>query len=362
MHRMCLLLLLVLAPSARAATPVYSELGDWQLACDNRNDCVAVARAVGYAGHLRISRVGGLRSVPQLELFAPGVSAPHWQVDGETPAFDDPGRVLVPGHQQWTGMAAVRARLQSLHGGHVLNYGAEEIESISLSGVDTLLKAFDRAQGRSGTEDGLLPGSAAAQARPRDALPSLSTPALARRVLSATARANVIADLRRLQASALAQLHCDADDDSPSRAHDDAWAINATHDLVFIGCQAFMYNANVVAFVVADGQLRQTQPLRLEVANAPAVSDEESSFVLSRLGWPRFDAGHGRLVETTFFRGAADCGHAASWRWDGQAFQIETLQLQRSCVGGEAGDWPVIWRSAGGPAHVAREYGPLRAD
>ncbi|AWH28753.1 MULTISPECIES: DUF1176 domain-containing protein [Stenotrophomonas] len=362
MHRMCLLLSLALAPSARAATPVYSDLGDWQLTCDNRNDCVAVARAVGYAGHLRISRAGGLRSVPQLELFAPGVSAPHWQVDGETPAFDDPGRALAPGHQQWTGMAAVRARLQSLQGGRVLNYGARDIESISLSGVDALLQAFDRAQGRSGTDDGLLPGTAAAQAHPRDALPTLSTPALARRVLSATARANLIADLRRLQAPALAQLHCDADDGSLSRAHDGAWAIDATHDLVFIGCQAGMYNANVVAFVVADGQLPHTRPLQLELADAPAVSDDETRFVLPRLGWPRFDAAQGRLVETTLFRGAADCGHAASWRWDGRQFQIETLQLQRNCIGGEPGDWPLLWRSVGGPTNVARQYGPLRAE
>jgi len=96
--------------------------------------------------------------------------------------------------------------------------------------------------------------------------------------------------------------------------------------------------------------------------DAPAVSDEASGFVLPRLGWPRFDAAHGRLAETTLFRGVADCGHAASWRWDGRQFQIETLQLQRNCIGGEPGDWPLLWRSVGGPTNAARQYGPLRAE
>lgn len=362
MHRMCLLLLLSLAPAARAATPVYSELGDWQLTCDNRNDCVAVARAVGYGGHLQISRVGGPGSEPTLDLFAPGVSAPHWQVDGEMPAFTHVGQVPATGPQHWSGMAAVRERLQSLQGGSVLNYGNGATDALSLSGVDELLQAFDQAQGRSGTADALLPGTARAQAFARAPLPVLPAPTPGQRVLDPNLRAQWIAQLRSARADALAQLHCDMDDDSLVRAHDSGWAIDAGHDLLFIGCQAGMYNANVVAFVVSNGQLPQARQLVMEAADAPAVSDDERSFVLSRLGWPRFDARHGRLAETTLFRGAADCGHAASWRWDGQAFQIETLQLQRSCVGGEAGDWPLLWRSAGGPANVAREYGPLRAE
>ncbi|MGE6334825.1 DUF1176 domain-containing protein [Stenotrophomonas sp. NPDC077659] len=67
-----------------------------------------------------------------------------------------------------------------------------------------------------------------------------------------------------------------------------------------------------------------------------------------------------RFTETTFYRGGGDCGHATSWRWDGAAFRPETVQLQPDCLGGEPGDWPTVFRTAGSPVDVARESGPPR--
>ncbi|WP_416057959.1 DUF1176 domain-containing protein [Stenotrophomonas maltophilia] len=350
-----------LAMTASAAAPLQQGYGDWQLNCDNRNDCVAIGRAVGYAGQIRILRDAGIGSPPTLELFAPGVIQPRWKVDGASPAFSDSAQSPEPHLLRWTGLAQVRARLHSLHDARVLQYG-QDSQAISLAGLSAVLTAFDQAQGRTGSVDALLPGRAAASAHPRGPLPLLQVAAASTRTLSPVQITSYIAGIRHQQAAVLQQRQCDADDDSLARPFDQAFALDADNELVFIGCQAGMYNANVVAFVVGDGRTADARALQFPVAGVPPIEDGAEAFVLDRLGWARFDTNSQRLTETTFHRGIGDCGHAASWRWDGHAFQIETVQLQPDCNGGDPGNWPTLWRTASSPDNVARQFGPLRGD
>ncbi|WP_313418963.1 DUF1176 domain-containing protein [Stenotrophomonas sp.] len=209
----------------------------------------------------------------------------------------------------------------------------------------------------------LLAATAAlgATAAPPAPLPVLKVAPASARTLSPQLSASRIAGVRRLHTAALLQRQCDPDD-SLVRQHDQAFALDAHRELVFVGCQAGAYNANVVVFVVDHGNLATAHALHFAVAGAPAIADDAPAFELQRLGWPRFDPVSQRLTETTFYRGIGDCGHAASWRWDGAVFQPETVQLQADCNGGPSGDWPTVWRTASSPGNVARDFGPARGD
>ena len=203
--------------------------------------------------------------------------------------------------------------------------------------------------------------AAGAAAAPPAPLPLLKVAAASTRTLSPTLGTARIAALRQLHGATLLQRQCDPED-SLALGHDQAFALDAHRELVFIGCQVGAYNASVVAFLVNDGNVAAARALRFTVAGVPAISDDASTFELQRLGWPRYDPRAQRLTETTFYRGIGDCGHAASWRWDGAAFQPETVQLQPDCNGGEPGDWPTVFRTASSPTDLARQFGPARGD
>ncbi|HYQ24252.1 DUF1176 domain-containing protein [Stenotrophomonas sp.] len=201
--------------------------------------------------------------------------------------------------------------------------------------------------------------AAGALAAPPARLPALQVAPASTRTLSPSLVASRIAGLRRLHTEALLQRQCDLED-SIARQYDQAFALDAHRELVFIGCRTGAYNASVAVFVVDHGRVPSARALDFTVAGAPPITDDAPSFELQQLGWARFDPSSQRLTETTFYRGGGDCGHAASWRWDGAAFQPETVQLQPDCLGGEPGDWPTVFRTASSPANVAREFGPPR--
>lgn len=202
-----------------------------------------------------------------------------------------------------------------------------------------------------------MAAASTAAAAPPAPLPVLEVAPASTRTLSPSLIASRVDEVRRLHRSILMQRHCDPDD-TLARRQDQAFALDTHRELVFIGCMAGAYNASAVAFVVERGKVADAHALHFVVAGVPAIDDDMPAFELQRLGWPHYDPASQRLTETTFYRGGGDCGHAASWRWDGTAFQAETVQLQPNCLGSEPGDWPTVFRTASSPANVAREFGP----
>jgi hypothetical protein len=72
----------------------------------------------------------------------------------------------------------------------------------------------------------------------------------------------------------------------------------------------------------------------------PADASERNGFLTSAT----YDPAHARLSEWAKGRGLGDCGVAASWIFDGQAFQLSDYSVKDRC-GGRPGELLQIWRS-----------------
>lgn len=339
------------AGSAAAATPVYREIKDWVLACDNTRACIAkfvadesaTKPSDGDVGYLAVSRepgpsgklvvtVEGDEHAPDPASFRldgkPLVQTLSWRRDdGEKTA-------------SLSGPDATRF-LKAIREASLLIYSSDsDAPWVSLKGMTAALLAMDDVQGRVGGLTALVrPGPApAAAVPPADPLPVVhAAPA---RTPLADPKAFAAA-VRRSQKALLAR----HDICQPEMARADAaYALNDAEAVVILGCYEAAYQASVLLFRAprtAPEKSRQVIFPPQPTVDPKAVAEQQGEYIAED-GW---DSKTASFSETAKGRGPADCGESSTWTFDGQDFRLTQFNSMPRCGGGPPGDWPTLWRA-----------------
>jgi hypothetical protein len=336
--------------------PVYREIGDWLVACDNTRQCLAkhvlgdhdddtnrydvdagivIARAAGPAGDLSVDITSGVSFDPNTIRVddARPRGRPTWERSDENRAASIDGDDAL-------------SFVRELRDAQVVLWSGEGHASrVPLRGLAAVLIAMDEAQGRIGNVSALgRPGS----------LPAASTPApipppIVRQGPKAAPLANPAAlarTVRRLQGRALAAHDCDRE----AGVGDSADPLDASSAIVTLGCGRFAYQISVLAFIVPRADPGQARLLVLPDPMATAPSDQESR---GEYVEGSYDATTGVFGQYAKGRGMADCGSAQEWIYDGTGFRLSSYTLQQRCGGGP-GDWPTLFRTRVQPPRKAK--------
>jgi hypothetical protein len=365
MNRLIGLAAFVLAAAAAAATaapapvllgapPVYLEVKDWVLACDNTRVCFAkydvADEANAGGGYLSLARDAGPDGGLTVTLEATedgAVPDPKTlTLDGQ-PLSPNPAWKISPTDQtaDLSGAAAL-AFVHAIANGKTLAYSdGQTTTTVSLGGMTAALLAMDQDQGRlDGVTALAKPGSKPASAVPA-ALPVPvvhATPAKT----PLTGAAAFAAQVRNVQAGLLRQHDCEAD-----AVHDDTAAALNDHDaIVLLGCVQGAYQASVMTFRAPrdapQKAVRLILPLQPTLKASDIPADARGEYVAED-GW---DAKTATFVESAKGRGLADCGQSTEWVFDGAQFQVDSFNRLDRCGGGPPGDWPTIYRTTISPA------------
>jgi hypothetical protein len=156
--------------------------------------------------------------------------------------------------------------------------------------------------------------------------------------LTAGERARLIAATRTDQKAVFKQEDCEAD---LTNIDPEAHALDERQALVFIPCIMGAYQASSLAFIVprAGGHTKRL------IMPLPYRGNDREQPVTAYFTNQDFDPQRGMLSTSAKGRALADCGMAASWIWNGNAFLLARLEVQKSCGGVEVGDWPALFRS-----------------
>jgi hypothetical protein len=337
------------APALLGAPPVYLEVKDWVVACDNIRTCFAkydvADDATAGGGYLSLTRDAGPAAglVVSLEATQDGaVPDPHTlTLDGRTLPSSAAWKTDATAQTATLDGAPALAFVHAIAGGKVLAYSdGRTTTTVSLSGMTAALLAMDQDQGRLDgvtalARPGPRPVSAVPAALP---VPTLHAVPAARPLTGVAAFA---AQVRKTEASLLRQHDCDA-----GMAHDDqAAALNDQNAIVILGCRQGAYQAAVMTFLAPRAAPRKAVPLILPLQPTMKASDtppDARGEYVAEDGW---DPKTATFVESAKGRGMADCGRSAEWVFDGVQFRVDSFNRLDRCGGGPPGDWPTLYRT-----------------
>ena len=333
------------APSPLARAPIVAEpvLGrlrvfdNWAVACDNRLSCSAVSlnpegmetpnrmllliqRGGGPAGaaSLRVLLADQLRD--RVELVIDGKRRARQKVNGDTIAFGGE-----------TALDLVRA-MGSSYVFELRNRKRQVIGTPSLQGLPAALRYMDEQQGRIGSQAALAaigdgPADMARPLPPEPALPE-TIPMLA------DVTPPVLTDQEQAAARRLAQCESGLESSQAPEIH----ALDATHALLLLPCDAGAYNLSAVP-LVATGAPGNRQIGFAPFDHLPGFTGDASAPPLIMNA--RWNPTRGELSSFAKGRGLGDCGTAETYRWDGARFRLTEARSMPVCRG--AWEWPVLF-------------------
>lgn len=343
--------LAVLAMSGSAAAapgdPIYREIKDFVVACDNLRTCSVrwapeegdggfeayfdIAREGGPAGRLRVSLGASNEEAARPDvrtLTMDGVAFGRnlrWRYDPEAAAM------VVEGAEALT-------YLRALSNGDVLTFSdGKQQRPVTLNGLKAALLAVDEAQGRLGTvgayvRTGPKP-DAGVPAPPPAPVVVARRPEPALKVPPGFA-----AKVRRTQAKVLEAGDCDPE----RRDADAAYPLNRGEVLVALGCMMHAYQSSMLLFRAPREAPERATPVVMPLAAGDTPPGPEDR--------GRYVEGEWSPESATFFeaakgRGLADCGQSTTWAFDGAAFRLAEAHRMHRCSGGPPGDWPTVYQS-----------------
>lgn len=326
-----------------AAKPVYREIRDFVVACDNLRSCeVRWAPDRGQGPQLYVIREGGPASALVVlagNLAEEGAVAPDprtLKLDGRPFGRDvrwerEEFELTVQGED------ALRV-LRTLREGRVVTYATGgETHEVALDGLKAALLLVDETQGRLGTVGAFVRTGPAADATVPPALPEptiISRPADRR----LTAPTGFAARVRRAQAGALERNSCDDE----FLELDEAYPLNRDEVLVVLGCMMHAYQSSTLVL-----RAPREAPERAKLVAMPLAAGDEpvSPQDAGRYIEGSWDPGSATFSEFSKGRGLADCGSATVWAFDGTAFRLAEAFRMHRCSGAPPGDWPRVFRS-----------------
>ncbi|ALN21578.1 DUF1176 domain-containing protein [Ectopseudomonas mendocina] len=342
-RRVLLSALLLVAGITQAApeqVPLYREIKDWVVACDNLRGCQALSapESFGYSSFsLQLERAAGAQAPLRLSLH-------DAEQDGYAPLRLD-GRALSTAdrlhpieNQGETTLVAegadAQAVLAELRNGVQLRMERErDYEAVvSLSGLSAALLLMDAVQGRLDSRSALYrPGS-----RPDSEVPAAPQAPRLRAYPGVTPLSEV--EQRDIAEQVMAATRSQwFEEDMSSEPEAEAFALNDREALVIIRTWCAAYNCDFAVYRVGRQAPYAERDLQLE----PPPLD------LGALsGWVSYNPDTGELGYLYKGRGIADCGESGSWRFDGERFQLASLNFLGRCAARNPGEWPELWRVA----------------
>ncbi|MDR3512487.1 MAG: DUF1176 domain-containing protein [Caulobacteraceae bacterium] len=330
----------------RGAAPVYREIKDWVLACDNTRVCFArydpaadgagggylsIAREPGPAGGLTLSLEvvdgDGAPSPASLRLDGRPIGALPWTLDpaAQTATLQGP---------------AAAGLVRALKDGSRLAYSpARGAPFVSLAGMKAALLAMDEDQGRLDGETALIrtgprPASAVPAGPPLPVVRASPTPD------NLPDAAAFAAAVRRARADVLRQHECEPE----AASNDEAHALGPGEALVMLGCINAAYQGSVVALRAPRNAPAKARVLVLPLPPTADPANITPDVVGEYVG-ADWDEKTASFSESSKGRGLADCGSSSTWTFDGKAFQLTQYNALTRCGGGPPGDWPTIYRA-----------------
>ena len=338
-----LLLLLLAAAAPPPAVPVYKTLDRWIVACDNTRSCEARGFDDASSADLRVLRAAGdARPTVILSTAETPPDGSAIRLDGaplplSSPAWTrgdaSPGN---PAQLSTDNSAAMHAFIVRARDGHTLQLGGPESDTVPLDGFTAALLFMDAAQGRAGTPVPLAAPAGAGKPLPSLALPQLPAWRAPPRLSEAEERA---VQKRARMLPPPAGEPCDQTEVP------DTYALNAVTALVLRPCTMFAYQGSSLVYVVPRHGTGAARPVSLPL---PRLPKDQSDMEGPEMTEPSFDPATGQLSTVYEGRGPADCGLAASWIWHAGGFRLLSLSFQDHCGGSGPGDWPILYRAAGG--------------
>jgi hypothetical protein len=338
----------VAQPAPQPARPVYREIKDFVVACDNLRSCrvrwAPEAGDGGFEAYLDIARDGGAKGRLRISLGASNEGEARVDVRSLTLDGSPLGRNLRWRYDAEAAAMVVEGAealtyLRAVSDGDVLTFSdGKQQQAVTLTGLKAALLAVDEAQGRLGTVGAFVRRGAAADA-------TVPTPppepvVVARRAApGATVPPGFAARVRRAQARALQQNDCD----DARKDLDEAYALGDGEVLVKLGCMMHAYQSSMLLLRAPRGAPERARLVAMPPAagDAPLGPDDAGRFVEGE-----WDPETATFFESAKGRGLADCGSSTSWVFDGTAFRLAEAHRMNRCSGGPPGDWPTVYRSS----------------
>jgi hypothetical protein len=336
---LCLLACVAQAAPEPEEVPLYREIKDWVVACDNGRRCQALsARESDYSPlRMLLSREAGPDGRLQLHLVYAGQTQYFpLLLDGQLlPDALTNALQLLPAEDELILQArdeAARGLLTELRNGDQLRMAVDGDDEavVSLAGLSAALLLMDSAQGRLETRGALYRPGARGDAEVPPAPPLAKLPAY-------PGAAPMPADEAARIVQAVLQANRDAQQEEQmgEAPAGQAYALSASEALVLVRHWCAAYNCEYALHRVQRKPPYQQVELRLEPL--PLQGSEPS-------GWVDYDPQTGILQYRVKARGVGDCGEAGSWRFDGEGFRVQSYQLMSRCAGSP--EWPTLWRVA----------------
>lgn len=351
MRRFVPLLIVFLPWPAPAAQPMYREIKDFVVGCDNGGACQALGLAQEDGGDpllLDLRRDAGPGGGATLRLSSAKRFAAHdLRVDGRATALSSlPWRDVGDtegGALELQDAGSIEKFVDVARNAGAIAVGrGEEAAELSLSGFSAALLLIDETQGRLGNETAWMRRGAkpASTVPPAAVLPVMPPPRRTAALSQAQAVA-LIAAVRRHESKLLASEECDAPE--PDISPDSAYALNGDDALVLLNCLNGAYQSASLAFRI-DRAGRG--PARRVILQAP-IKIGENDGRIDYFTNAEYFPDTATLFHSAKGRGLADCGEAATWRFDGREFRLASYAYLGRCSGAEPGNWPALFRSSG---------------
>ena len=335
-----LLLATGIAQAAPEQVPLYREIKDWVVACDNLRGCQALSATDGIEYTpliLHLQRAAGAQT--PLKLYVRDVQQREFLpllLDGKPLSsaaalrrveLEDETLLMAEG-------ADAQVLLAELRNGEQLRMtGAREQEAVvSLSGLSAALLLIDAVQDRVDTRSALY----RAGSRPDSAVPAAPQAPSLRAYPGTTPLTE--AESQAIVEAVLEQVRSQrAEEDMDSESEAEAFALNEREALVITRTWCAAYNCDFAVSRVDRQPPYVERDLQLDPL--PLGHDGLS-------GWVSYEPKTGELAYLYKGRGIADCGESGSWRFDGERFQVASFSFMGRCSGGNPGEWPELWRVA----------------
>ncbi|WP_449758551.1 DUF1176 domain-containing protein [Erwinia persicina] len=324
--------------------PVQKVFKSWQVTCNNLNDCDV--RNTDETLRITLKRKAGPDAQPSLSFQQWGDLIPQgiwldgkpWhsaieiapsKISGDDSAG---GSDKLADIQQWV-QASKNALTIALAPGS---------EAASLSGLNAALLLVDERQGRLGNQTALLKVGnnepSMVPARPAPEVMNFPVP----KVVPLKNQAALIDAAIAANHKLLASESCEPD--TAARERSEALPLNDKQALVLVNCGLGAYQSASLLFVSSRDNPAEVTQLMLPL---PDKDDQGKPLVMSWFTEASYDPQSGELSWAGRGRGIADCGDSGGWKYDGKVFHLTRYNSQPECNGGEPGDWPSLWVTAG---------------
>ncbi len=350
------LLLLASAQVSAAADPLPSEIHnfkDWVVTCDNTLRCEATSlvpdlsaeeqeeasRVAGTPaeatrrdpwerfGALSLQREGGANAPLVMHLGDFEGGTPARIVVGESQLA---ARLTAGEDGEWRVEPEDRnAFFNALYGGTltVQDANGAVVTEIALDGLWEALVYMDERQGRLGTPTAVIRRGR----RPAGSVPNPPSLPVVQAAPRTSDRPLAISAARMMQARR--EMGCTVEEVGAVAAEEaPVHALGNGSTLIMMACGAGAYNYNAIPLIAwQDGRNIRIEPARFDVWREPMEGEPDpKGYSVTNA---EFDEATLTISEYAKGRGIGDCGVAASYAWDGQAFRLIQQTEMSECRG-----------------------------